>query len=133
MPGVNDSPEQGAPILELASAAGAAYVTGIALHLRGEVRDLFFEWLRAHRPDLIAVYESLYRGGAYMPVEERRRLARLVRGPDLRPGERLQGPVAGQRQAGGPAAAKHHAGESATAGHPSGAPLPQPGRQQRLF
>lgn len=86
MPGVNDSPEQVAPILELASAAGAAYVTGIALHLRGEVRDLFFAWLRAHRPDLIAVYESLYRGGAYMPVEERRRLARLVRGPACAPG-----------------------------------------------
>src|SRR5438477_11498051 len=38
MPGINDSPEQVAPILELASEAGAAYVSGIALHPRGEVR-----------------------------------------------------------------------------------------------
>ena len=37
MPGVNDAPEQIAPILEMASEAGAAYVTGIALHLRGDV------------------------------------------------------------------------------------------------
>src|SRR5213076_994164 len=44
MPGINDEPEQVAEILELASEAGASYVTGIALHLRGEVRNLFFEW-----------------------------------------------------------------------------------------
>jgi len=53
MPGINDAPEQVAPILELAAEAGVDYVTGIALHLRGEVRDLFFEWLREHRPDLL--------------------------------------------------------------------------------
>ena len=91
MPGVNDSPEQVAEILELASRAGAAYVTGIALHLRGDVRQVWFEWLREHRPDLVSVYETLYRTGAYMPAEERRRLARLVRGPDLEPGARLRG------------------------------------------
>ena len=91
MPGVNDSPEQVAKILELASEAGAAYVTGIALHLRGEVRGLFFEWLREHRPDLLPRYRQLYRRGAYAPVEERERLARLVRSPDLAPGERVRG------------------------------------------
>src|SRR5438445_5216588 len=53
MPGINDAPEQIAPILEMASEAGAAYVSGIALHLRGDVRGLFFEWLEHNRPDLI--------------------------------------------------------------------------------
>ncbi len=91
MPGINDAPEQVARILELAGEAGAAYVTGIALHLRGEVRGLFFEWLREHRPDLIPMYEDLYRRGAYAPSEERRRLARLVKGPELPPGERMRG------------------------------------------
>src|SRR5438270_129660 len=43
MPGVNDAPHQVAPILELCAEAGVDYVTGIALHLRGEVRGLFFE------------------------------------------------------------------------------------------
>lgn len=79
MPGVNDAPEQVEPILELAAEAGADYVSGIALHLRGEVRDLWFEWLREHRPDLIGRYEQLYRRGAYAPGEERARLAALVK------------------------------------------------------
>jgi DNA repair photolyase len=93
MPGVNDAPEQVEPILELAAEAGAAYVTGIALHLRGEVRELWFEWLREHRPDLIPRYQELYRRGAYMPVPERERLASLVRGPDRAPDERMRGRV----------------------------------------
>jgi DNA repair photolyase len=79
MPGVNDSPEQVAPILEQAADAGADYVSGIALHLRGEVKDLWFEWLEEHRPDLIERYRKLYRRGAYAPAEERARLAGLVK------------------------------------------------------
>src|SRR5437660_8943553 len=78
MPGVNDAPEQVKPILEMAAEAGAAYVTGIALHLRGEVRQLWFDWLEEHRPDLLERYRELYRRSAYAPPEERRRLARLV-------------------------------------------------------
>jgi DNA repair photolyase len=93
MPGINDAPEQVAPILELASEAGASFVTGIALHLRADVKDLFFEWLEANRPDLIPRYKALYRRGAYMPTEERRRLARLVKGPDVAPEERMRGRV----------------------------------------
>jgi DNA repair photolyase len=78
-----------APILELAAQAGVSSVTGIALHLRGEVRDVFFEWLSAHRPDLMPRYEELYRGRAYAPAAERRRLARLVAGPKT-PNERVR-------------------------------------------
>jgi DNA repair photolyase len=91
MPGINDAPEQVAEILELASEAGAAYVTGIALHLRGEVRGLFFDWLSENRPELLPRYKELYRRGAYAPAEERRRLAAMVRGPDLSPGQRMRG------------------------------------------
>ncbi len=94
MPGINDAPEQVEPILELAAEAGAAYVSGIALHLRGEVRDLFFAWLREHRPELIPRYEKLYRRGAYMRTDERERLAALVKGPDAGPSARLRGRVA---------------------------------------
>jgi DNA repair photolyase len=91
MPGINDAPEQIAPILQMASEAGAAYVTGIALHLRGDVKNLFFEWLREHRPDLTAAYRRLYQRGAYMHPDERRRLSQLVKGLDLPPGERMRG------------------------------------------
>ncbi|MGZ4299329.1 MAG: radical SAM protein [Solirubrobacteraceae bacterium] len=91
MPGINDDPAQVARILEMASEAGAAYVSGIALHLRGEVRGLFMEWLAEHRPDLLPRYRELYRRGAYAPREERRRLAELIRGPDVAPSERGRG------------------------------------------
>jgi DNA repair photolyase len=79
MPGINDSPEQVERILELAAENGATSVGGIALHLRGEVREIFFDWLRAHRPDLIERYEELYARGAYAPQAERERLAAMVR------------------------------------------------------
>jgi DNA repair photolyase len=88
MPGINDDPRQVEKILQMATEAGAAYVTGIALHLRGEVRGLFMEWLAEHRPDLLERYRALYRKGAYMPPPESGRLAELVKGPDLAPSER---------------------------------------------
>jgi DNA repair photolyase len=91
MPGINDDPAQVAKILEMAAEAGAAYVSGIALHLRGEVRGLFMEWLAEHRPDLLPRYRALYRRGAYASPEERRRLAGLVTGSDLAPSERGRG------------------------------------------
>jgi DNA repair photolyase len=81
MPGINDGPEQVERILELATEAGAVHVGGIGLHLRGEVRDIWFEWLRAHRPDLIPRYEQLYRRGAYLPPAERERLSELATPP----------------------------------------------------
>ncbi|HEV8152108.1 MAG TPA: intein-containing Rv2578c family radical SAM protein [Solirubrobacteraceae bacterium] len=81
MPGINDDPRQVERILSIAAEAGARSVGGIALHLRGEVRGIFFEWLRSYRPDLVEHYEELYRRGAYAPPEERRRLAGLLRRP----------------------------------------------------
>ncbi len=93
MPGINDAPEQIEPILELAAEAGASYVTGLALHLRRGVREVFFKWLREERPELVARYEKLYRRGAYAPLEERRRLTGLVKGPDRSPYERMRGRV----------------------------------------
>ncbi len=121
MPGVNDAPEQIAPILEMASEAGAAYVTGIALHLRGDVRSLFFEWLDAHRPDLVPLYKRLYQRGAYMHPDERRRLAQLVKGPDLPPGERMRGrlePRGGNERHG--VGARNGAGGRRGVGRPDG-------------
>jgi DNA repair photolyase len=79
MPGINDAPHQVEPLLEQAARAGATSVGGVALHLRGEVRDVFMDWLRAQRPDLVSRYEELYRRRAYAPQRERERLARLVR------------------------------------------------------
>ncbi len=79
MPGVNDSPKQVERLLELVAEAGASSIGGVALHLRGEVREVFMGWLRSQRPDLVARYEKLYRRGAYAPRKERERLSRMVR------------------------------------------------------
>src|SRR5947208_2795572 len=81
IPGVNDSPEKLKPLLELLEDAGPDSIGGVALHLRGEVRDIWFDWLREHRPDLIPRYEELYERGAYIRSEEGNRLSAMVRRP----------------------------------------------------
>jgi DNA repair photolyase len=81
MPGINDQPEQVEPIVERAREAGATFLGGVALHLRDEVRDVFFAWLEAKRPDLLPKYEQLYSGNrAYLPAPLRARVTRAVRG-----------------------------------------------------
>jgi DNA repair photolyase len=81
MPGINDDPAQVQPIVDRAREAGATFLGGVALHLRGEVKDVFFAWLEAKRPDLLPLYEKLYQGQrAYLPAPERQRLTRKVRG-----------------------------------------------------
>jgi DNA repair photolyase len=79
MPGINDSPRQVEKLLDEATAAGATSIGGIALHLRGEVRGVFMDWLKSQRPDLVPRYERLYQRGAYAPREERERISKLVR------------------------------------------------------
>jgi DNA repair photolyase len=80
MPGINDDPKQVEELLGLLGEAGAESVSGIGLHLRGEVREIWFDWLRQYRPDLLSHYEDLYARGAYMRGDERKRLAKLARG-----------------------------------------------------
>jgi DNA repair photolyase len=80
MPGINDAPHQIEPLLQGAIDAGATSIGGVALHLRAGVKEVFMEWLRTQRPELVERYEELYRRGAYAPGEERTRLAGLIRG-----------------------------------------------------
>jgi DNA repair photolyase len=78
MPGINDSPEQVEPIVERARKAGATFLGGVALHLRGEVKDIFFAWLAAKRPDLIPKYEQLYGDRAHMKPAQRNHTTRAL-------------------------------------------------------
>ena len=80
MPGINDSPEQVKPILDRAREAKASFLGGVALHLRDEVKDVFFAWLEQKRPDLLPRYENLYRGRSYMRPEQRKQATQAVRG-----------------------------------------------------
>jgi DNA repair photolyase len=81
MPGINDSPDQVERIVQIATEAGAVSIGGISLHLRGEVRGIFMDWLRAQRPDLVPRYEELYRRSAYAPKEVQDRARKLARLP----------------------------------------------------
>lgn len=83
IPGVNEDPAQVQEIVDACAEAGASHIGGICLHLRGAVKDIWFEWLEAYRPDLIPRYEQMYARGAYAPRAERERIMNLVR--DARP------------------------------------------------
>jgi DNA repair photolyase len=122
MPGINDAPEQVDEIIEIATENGATGIGGIALHLRGEVRQIFFDWLRAHRPDLIERYERLYARGAYAPPAERERLARMVRR-----GAPLDPPDDGEPRRGTTMRGIVRRPE------PESAPVPRKPRQEALF
>ncbi len=80
MPGINDDPDQVRPIVERAHKAGATFLGGVALHLRDEVKDVFFDWLQVKRPDLLPKYEQLYSRRAYMKPAHRKLATRGVRG-----------------------------------------------------
>jgi DNA repair photolyase len=97
MPGINDSPRQVEEVLRLCGEAGARSISGIGLHLRGEVRAVFFDWLRQHRPDLLPRYERLYARGAYLPQAERKRIAAVVAGARRRAAAGSGGPPRGIR------------------------------------
>jgi DNA repair photolyase len=84
MPGINDAPEQIERIIALATEAGAVSIGGQTLFLRGSVREIFFDWLRSYRPDLVPRYERLYARGAYVPERERRAIERAAGLPGLR-------------------------------------------------
>ncbi len=96
MPGINDAPQQIEPLLQGAIDAGATSVGGVTLHLRGDVKGLFLDWLRAERPDLVKRYRELYAREAYAPREERERLAKLVHRRGLPRGFRPLGAPAGE-------------------------------------
>jgi DNA repair photolyase len=141
MPGINDSPDQVRPIVERARKAGASFLGGVALHLRDEVKDVFFGWLESKRPDLLPKYEQLYSHRAYMRPEQRKRTTRAVKGWGR---NRLRSSLAdrsGSSSSGRRAARAGGAG----AGVPHGAEEPEvpstvgdaaatgPARQQPLF
>jgi DNA repair photolyase len=91
MPGINDAPYQLEPLLQGAIDAGATSIGGVALHLRGDVKGIFLDWLRTQRPELVERYETLYARGAYAPREERHRLVALIREGRAGPGPKRGG------------------------------------------
>lgn len=78
LPGLSDSPEEIDRTVAAIAGAGATSLTPIVLHLRSGAREWFHEWLSARRPDLLPLYERLYRNGAYTPKSYQRQVVDLV-------------------------------------------------------
>ena len=86
LPGLSDSDDQVRAAVEAAAAAGAVSISGVALHLRGSVREHYLEWLKTVRPDLYASTRERFRSGAYQAQSERDRIAEVVRATATRCG-----------------------------------------------
>jgi DNA repair photolyase len=133
MPGINDTPEQVKPILDRAKEANASFLGGVALHLRDEVKDVFFAWLQEKRPDLVPRYEQLYANGrSYMRPEQRKRATRGVKGWG-RSRVRRSGSGQDAPRAGGAVGGPMPEEASATGGHGGSPAATGPARQARLF
>ena len=115
IPGVNDAPEQVEEILELAGEAGAHTIGGVGLHLRGEVREIWFDWLRQYRPDLIPATRSCTG------------VAPTCRAPSVSDWRTWRGAATGF------AAPGASASEKPTSPSPGAAVSPPPKRQSSLF
>ena len=89
MPGINDGPGQVEQIVALAEEAGATSIGGQALFLRGSTRDVFFDWLRAKRPDLRGALRAALSQGR-LPASRRSARARgaAAAAGGARPGSR---------------------------------------------
>jgi DNA repair photolyase len=94
LPGLSDSDDQLRAVVEAAAAAGAVSVSGVALHLRGSVRDHYLAWLQGVRPDLSALHRERFRKGAYQEQGERDRIAETVRTAALAHGVTGRAPYA---------------------------------------
>jgi DNA repair photolyase len=80
MPHMTDSLDAIDSALVRIKEAGARSVIYGALHLRPGVKPWFFQWLGAHRPDLVSSYRGLYPGAsAEAPKGYRQWLAKRAR------------------------------------------------------
>ena len=105
LPGLSDRPEQLREVVRQAKAAGARTVWANVLYLKPGIREHFLEHLAEDWPELVARYEQLFAGRAYLPQnvtapirEQVRQAARATpgverqrpRGPRPRPPEPRQ-------------------------------------------
>lgn len=131
MPGINDDPDQVRPIVERAKKAGATFLGSAALHLRGEVKDVFYAWLQEKRPDLLPKYEALYGNRATMRPEQRRHATRAVKGWGRGRGRKPSNQAT--PRAGGTVGGTMSEEALATGRHGGSPAVTGPARQQPLF
>jgi DNA repair photolyase len=67
LPGLTDRPELMADVVRAARDAGAVSIWANVLYLRPGTREHFLDHLARDWPDLVPMYEQLYRDRAYLP------------------------------------------------------------------
>ena len=86
VPEISDDEESVDAAVGAAARAGAAWVTGLVLHLKPGAREVFREWQRRERPDLDGLYERLYARSAYAPRAYQEQVGARVRAAAARHG-----------------------------------------------
>ncbi|AEI12105.1 Rv2578c family radical SAM protein [Cellulomonas gilvus] len=79
LPWLTDSTEHLDRLLAAIADAGAQRATILPLHLRPGAREWFLAWLERERPDLLAGYARVFRGGSYPHRSYREWLTARVR------------------------------------------------------
>jgi DNA repair photolyase len=86
LPGLSDSDGQLREVVDACAAAGAVSIHGVALHLRGTLREHFLSWLGQARPDLAPLYRRRFAAGAYQDQAVRDKIAESVKATARRHG-----------------------------------------------
>jgi DNA repair photolyase len=79
LPGLTDTAESVDATVAALSAAGAASIVPLALHLRPGAREWYRAWLAREHPHLIPRYRDLYGEGSYAPQAYQREISARVR------------------------------------------------------
>lgn len=79
LPGLTDTPESLEETVSAIASCGATSITPIVLHLRPGAREWYLGWVARERPDLLPLYQRLYRGGSYAPADYQRLVTARVR------------------------------------------------------
>ncbi|MFI5906473.1 intein-containing Rv2578c family radical SAM protein [Dactylosporangium sp. NPDC051541] len=79
LPGLTDTQDAIDATVAALSAAGAASIVPLALHLRPGAREWYRQWLLREHPHLAPRYRDLYGNGSYAPQSYQRELTARVR------------------------------------------------------
>lgn len=74
LPGLSDRPDQLEAVVKGAAEAGARFITGSYLHLRGPLKEHYFAWIEAEYPHLARFYRHQFGRRSYAPPDMRKRL-----------------------------------------------------------
>ncbi len=79
LPGLTDDDASIDATVEALASAGAASVTPLVLHLRPGAREWYLGWLASNRPDLLPLYQRIYRDRAYASADFQRLITARTR------------------------------------------------------